>query len=70
MPKQYDEWKNLKIEDDPANPFCTKYVFEDGSTFYIEPVFYTMFQSFTTLRPEHYQNILDEMERVVKKIEK
>ena len=39
---KYDEFKDLKLIEDKANPFCSLYELEDGSRFYIEPVFYTM----------------------------
>lgn len=52
---------------DLKNRFCTLYKNDDGSMFYIEPVFYQGLQYFKDQRPESFQKILDEMDRVVKK---
>ena len=36
------EFEHLKEELDIENPFIPHYVLEDGSDFYIEPIFYTI----------------------------
>ena len=64
---KYPEFAHIKEEFDIKNPFCRKFVYEDGATFYIEPVFYTQLQGFKTYRGEEYQRIIDEIERLVKK---
>lgn len=66
MLKNYPEWQHLNIQEDPSNPFSNLYINEDGSRFYIEPIFYTMFKEFCLHHSEHIQLILDEMQRIVK----
>ncbi len=63
----YIEWNNLKCLKDEANPFSKLFEYEDGSRFYIEPMFYSyLMQTFI-----HYENrikdILEEMEKIVRK---
>ena len=58
---KYEEFKDLKLIEDKANPFCSLYELEDGSRFYIEPVFYTMLKGFKDHHPELYQSIIDEI---------
>lgn len=67
MPKQYAEWSDRKILIDLRNRFATCYENDDGSIFYIEPQFYTYLQGYRMQRPERYQDLLDEMDRVVRK---
>lgn len=64
--REYEEWKNLKKLIDENNPFSTLYAYEDGSKFYIEPVFYTQLEGFRLHHPNSVHLILDEMERIVK----
>ena len=66
----YPEFAHIKEEIDAHNPFCKKYVYEDGSIFYIEPVFYTQLMGFKTYRQEDFSRILEEMERIVRKNKK
>lgn len=65
--KNYVEWSDKKVMIDLRNKYCTLYKNEDGSMFYIEPVFYDGLQTFKSLRGEDFQRILDEMDRIVKK---
>lgn len=64
---KYEEWKNLKIVKDEVNPFSMLFEYEDGSRFYIEPIFYSYLESSFIQYPDKKQVILDEMERIVKK---
>ena len=41
--------------------------YEDGSRFYIEPIFYSYLESAFIQYPDKKQVILDEMERIVRK---
>ena len=65
--RKHDEWKNLNIIEDLTNRFSTLYEYEDGSRFYIEPIFYSYLSSCFIQYPDKKQIILDEMERVVRK---
>ena len=65
--KLYNEWSNLKVLEDSQNPFSTLYAYDDGSMFYIEPIFYTMLKGFEEQRPGCVALILKEMEAIVKK---
>jgi hypothetical protein len=65
--KNYVEWSDKKMLIDLKNKFCTLYQNDDGSMFYIEPVFYQGLQTFKSLRGKDFQRILDEMDRVVRK---
>lgn len=65
--RKHEEWKNLKVIEDLANRFSTLYEYEDGSRFYIEPIFYSYLSSCFIQYPDKKQVILDEMERVVRK---
>ena len=47
----YPEFAHLKEEVDKNNPFCKKYLYPNGETFYIEPVFYTQLQGFKQHHP-------------------
>ena len=58
---KHEEFKHLKLIEDKDNPFCSLYELEDGSRFYIEPVFYTMLKGFKDHHPELYQAIVDEI---------
>ena len=64
--KTYKEWSNLQVIEDPQNPFSTLYAYEDGSMFYIEPIFYTQLMGFEEHRPGCIVAILKEMEQIVK----
>lgn len=68
--RHYPEWKHLKFEVDEKNPYTAKFTYPNGDTFYVEPVFHMKLRGFY----QHYENrveeILMEMERVVKKYHK
>jgi hypothetical protein len=63
----YVEWADRKRLIDLKNRFCTLYQNEDGSMFYIEPVFYEGLQYYKKQRPERFEDILAEMDRQVHK---
>ena len=65
--KNYVEWTDRKRMIDLKNKFCTLYKNEDGSMFYIEPVFYQGLETFKELRGKDFQRILDEMDSIVRK---
>lgn len=64
--KNYVEWSDRKRLVDLKNKFSTLYKNEDGTMFYIEPVFYDGLQYYKQMRPDAFQKILDEMDRRVK----
>ena len=66
MPTKYPEWEDKKILIDLKNRFATCYQNDDGSIFYIEPQFYTYLQGYKMLRPERYDDLLKEMDRVTR----
>ena len=68
--KDYPEWKQLRKEVDPNNPFCALYFYESGESFYIEPVFYTQLMGFKDHHPDKFDLILNKMEELVKKNKK
>lgn len=63
----YKEWEKLKQIKDKANPFSALYEYEDGSRFYIEPMFYSYLTHTFIIYENEKQRILDEMENIVKK---
>ena len=63
----YLEFTSLKNIPDQENPFSTLYEYEDGSRFYIEPVFYTQLRGFKERYPNEYHLIIKEMEKITKK---
>lgn len=65
--EDYVEWADKKRLIDLKNRFCTLYQNDDGSMFYIEPVFYDQLQYFKTMVPDRFEEILKEMDRVVHK---
>lgn len=65
--KEYREWNDLKIINDKNNPFCTLYEYDDGSRFYIEPMYYSYLQGVFIHYPNRKDDILKEMEIIVKK---
>ncbi len=65
--KSYKEWSHLKQKEDKKNPFSSLYQYEDESEFYIEPIFYSYFQSLILHYPDKVQEILKTMEEIVKK---
>lgn len=63
-------FESLKQEKDPLNPFINKYIYDDGSCFYIEPTFYTQLVGFETYHKESFPLILKRLEEVVRKNKK
>ncbi len=63
--KNYPEWASLLLIKDERNPFSTLYQNEDGTMFYIEPIFYTQLQEFFKHYPDYSTTILEEMQRIV-----
>lgn len=66
----YEEFKDYKLIEDKNNPFANLYELEDGSRFYIEPVFYTQLKGFKEQWANKYQSIIDEMIAIVRKNKK
>ena len=66
----YEEFKDLKLIEDKNNPFANLYELEDGSRFYIEPVFYTQLKGFKEQWAHKYQSIIDELIKIVRKNKK
>lgn len=64
---KYPEWSDRSIMIDLKNRFVTLYKNDDGSMFYIEPLFYQGLQFFKEFNPDKYEDILNEMDRIVKK---
>lgn len=67
MAKKYPEWSDRKILIDRRNRFATCYQNDDGSVFYIEPLFYTYLQGYRRHRPERYQERLKKRDEIVRK---
>ena len=67
---KYDEWSKLDIVKDDNNPFTPMYVYPSGEMFFVEPAFYTQFSYLIKLHEDRIQDILDEMEKMVKKEKK
>jgi hypothetical protein len=68
--KNYEEWKDLSHELDPSNPYSEKFVYDTGDVFYIEPVFYYKLHAFKDHYEDRYEEIIKEMERIVKRYHK
>lgn len=64
------EFEKYKSLSDPHNPFCSLYELDDGSSFYIEPIFYTHLKAYEEHFKDRYQEILDKMEEVVRRNKK
>ena len=65
--KDYEEFKDLRREVDPNNPFSALYFYESGESFYLEPAFYTQLMGFKDHFPDKYHLIINRMEELVKK---
>lgn len=68
--KDYEEFKHLRREVDPNNPFSALYFYESGESFYLEPVFYTQLMGFKDHFPDKFHLIIEKMEELVKKNKK
>lgn len=64
---KYQEWNHLKVKEDKRNPFSTLYTYENGDAFYIEPIFYAYFESLLIHYPDKKEDIIKEMERLVRR---
>ena len=62
-----EEFKDLREEIDPEYPFIPHYVLNDGSDFYIDPIFYTQMQGFKERHKDKYQLIVDSLLERVRK---
>ena len=67
---EYEEFKHLTRLEDKNNPFCAKFMYPTGETFYIEPVFYTQLHGFRDHHKDSYSKILNRLEEIVKKNKK
>ena len=65
-----DEFKDLKYVEDPEYPFIPHYELDDGSDFYIEPIFYTQLLGFKERHEDKYQLIIDSLLERVRKNKK
>ena len=65
-----EEFKDLKNVIDEEYPFIPHYVLEDGSDFYIEPIFYTQLLGFKERHKDKYQLIIDSLLERVRKNKK
>ena len=68
--KDYEEFKDLRKEEDKNNPFSALYFLESGESFYLEPVFYTQLMGFKDHYPEKYHLIINKMIELVKRNKK
>ena len=68
--RDYEEFKDLRKEEDKNNPFCALYLLESGESFYLEPVFYTQLMGFKDHYPEKYHLIINKMIELVKRNKK
>ena len=67
----FDGQKNQPYtEEDEKNPFCAKFIYPTGETFYIEPVFLTQLRGFRDHYKDRYQDILNRIEYLVKRNKK
>ena len=64
------EFANLKEKPDLENPFIPHYELDDGSDFYIEPIFYTQLLGFKERHEDKYQLIIDALLERVRKNKK
>lgn len=66
----YEEFNDLKIIEDKNNPFANLYELEDGSRFYVEPVFHTQLMGFKEQWADKFPSIIEEMKKIVRKNKK
>ena len=65
-----EEFKDLTNVIDEEYPFIPHYVLDDGSDFYIEPIFYTQLLGFKERHKDKYQLIIDSLLERVRKNKK
>ena len=68
--RHYSEWKHLKYEVEEKNPYSAKFIYPNGDIFYVEPVFHMKLMGFYQHNEIIVEEILMEMERLVKKYHK
>jgi hypothetical protein len=68
--RDYEEFKDLRKEEDKSNPFSALFFLEGGESFYLEPVFYTQLMGFKDHYPEKYHLIINKMMELVKRNKK
>ena len=68
--RDYEEFKDLRKDEDKSNPFPALYFLESGESFYLEPVFYTQLMGFKDHYPEQYHLIINKMMELVKRNKK
>jgi hypothetical protein len=67
MKFNYEEFKQYEQIEDKNYPFVATYKLDDGSVFYVEPVFHLKMEGVKQFRGERYLDLLKEMERLVRK---
>lgn len=65
-----EEFKQYKQIEDKQNPFAYLYELDDGSRFYIEPVFYTQLKGFEEQWASRYDEIINEIIKIARKNKK
>lgn len=65
--QEYTEWKERKKLIDLRNKLVPCYQNNDGSIFYVEPLFYTYLQALKKLHPDYYKKFLTKMDEITKK---
>ncbi len=65
--QEYTEWKDRKKLIDLRNKLVPCYQNDDGSIFYVEPLFYTFLQALNRLHHDYYSKFLTKMDEIVKK---
>ena len=62
----YEEFNHFEEIKDPSYPFTKCYKTKYGDIFYVEPQFYTQLQTLKTIQKDRYNEILLEMEIIVR----
>lgn len=65
--KKHIEWKHLELVEDKRNPYSACYRYPNGDIFYVEPVYYLKLEGMKQFASERFDEIIQEMERLVKK---
>lgn len=68
--EDFIEWKDRKKLIDLRNKLAPCYQNEDGSIFYVEPLFYAFFSSIKKLFPQYKDEFLKKMDEIVTKNKK
>ena len=64
------EFKDLKQVEDKDYPFIPHFYLDDGSDFYLEPIFYTQLQGFKERHEDKYDLIISTLLEKVRKNKK